>query len=221
MYPFLSEAVSRRTDPLRPGLAMNWLLTYREELQVLAAVITSLGIPVAIVGIFVTRSHERWRRSATVYKEITRDYADLIRTCLLHPDIGVLDEAAMYETLGVGPDDPDIATHRRKWLLYNLVITDIEAAFLGLRDGPARLRRRQWDGWRDWALDFLEQPEFRSVWRAVGPSFDAEFYAEMTHLMLQRDRSSTSDSGAGADRGSGSTVTGSTIGLSEEPTLTG
>jgi hypothetical protein len=199
---------------------MGWLLTYREELQVLAAVITALGIPVAIVGIFVTRSHERWRRSAIVYKEITRDYADLIRTCLLHPDLGVLDEAAMYETLGVRPDDQDIATHRRKWLLYNLAITDIEAAFLSLRDGPARLRRKQWDGWRDWALDFLEQPEFRKVWRAVGPSFDSDFYAEMTNLMLQRDRFSTSGSGTVADAGPGPTVTEDIGGTPEESTLT-
>lgn len=175
---------------------MEYLLTYREELQVLAAVITALGIPVAIAGLLVTRSHERWRRGTTVYKEITRDYADLVRTCLLHPDLGVLDEAAMFETLDIRPDDPDIATHRRKWLLYNLAITDIEAAFLSLRDGPARLRRKQWAGWQDWALDFLEQPEFRSVWKAVGPSFDSDFYATMTKLMFERDRSTSRTRGA-------------------------
>lgn len=166
---------------------MEWLLTRREELEVLAAVITAFGIPVAIVSILVTSRHERWRRASEVYREITRDYADLVRTCLQHPDLGVLDEASMFETLGITRDDPDIATHRRSWLLYNLAITDIETAFLSLRDGPARLRRKQWDGWRDWALDYLEQPEFRRVWHAVGPSFDADFYATMTDLLRQRD----------------------------------
>ncbi len=165
----------------------EWLLTHRDILEVVSYLVTSIGIASALTGFLFTRSQDRWRRSTDTYHAITRDYAALLRTCLEHPDVGVLDEPGMYATLGIAQDDPELALHRRSWLLYNLAITDFEAAYLSLRDGPRRLRKMQWEGWREWVLDYLDRPDFRRVWRQVGPSFDSGFYAEFERLLGARD----------------------------------
>jgi hypothetical protein len=165
----------------------EWLLTNRDLLEVVSYLVTSLGIASALLGFLFARSQDRWRRSTETYHTITRDYAALIRTCLEHPDVGVLDEPGMFATLGIARDDPALADHRRSWLLYNLAVTEFESAYLSLRDGPRRLRRLQWEGWREWVLDYLDDPDFRRVWRQVGPSFDADFYAEFERLLAARD----------------------------------
>jgi len=175
----------------------GWLLTNRELLEVISYIVTSLGIVSALIGLLVARNQDQWRRSTETYHLISRDYADLIRTCLEHPDIGVLDEPGMYATLGIDRDDPDLMTHRRSWLLYNLAIQDFEAAYLSLRDGPRRLRRVQWQGWRDWVLDYLDDPNFRRVWRHAGPSFDAGFFAEFESELTRRDAQRALDAAAG------------------------
>lgn len=165
---------------------MDLLVENSSALRALADLATSLGIGLAIVGLAVNRRAERWRRMAETTATISRDYDALLRTSLEHTDLPLLDEPLMLEAFGVESTDPEIGTHRRRWIIWNLAINDLELAYLSLRSGPRRLRRAQWDGWRMWFLDNLAGEEFLRIWDRSKSAFHADFRNEIDAALAAR-----------------------------------
>lgn len=145
---------------------------------------TVLGIPAALFIYMRDRRRERAVRYREAYADVDSAYVEFMKLCLENADIAVLREEDMRGVLSSESLDADM---RRKWVLYSVLISVFERAFVTFHDCPVELRDHQWDGWEDYALDYLRMPEFRRVWDAIGSNFDERFYAHMESSLSRRN----------------------------------
>lgn len=156
-----------------------------EFLEGAAYVATILGIPAALFVYIRDRRLQRFERYRQAYADVDTAYIEFMKLCLENADVTVLREERMEQAWprSKGTEE-DI---RRKWVLYSILLSVLERAYVAFCDCPRELRDHQWSGWESYALDYLEMPEFREVWDAIGCNFDQRFFTHMENAISQRD----------------------------------
>ncbi len=100
-----------------------------------------------------------------------------------NPEVGILRDEEMNKVLASEHKDQ---IRRKKWILYSLLLSVLERAFLTLHSAPRGLFRSQWPGWEGWGLDYLQRDECRRVWNAIGRNLDTTFYDYMSARLSER-----------------------------------
>ena len=157
-------------------------------LEGLSYLATALGIPAALFVYTRDRRRERSERYREAYASVDSAYLEFMRLCLENPDLDILREEHMNAALhGEG----DAALRRRKWILYSVLISVLERAYVTLHDCPDELYASQWAGWEAYALEYLRVPECRRVWNEIADNFDQSFFHHMNNLLAFDDALST------------------------------
>lgn len=168
------------------GVSVSWnsnsACDMQELLETLSYLATALGVPAALFVFTQDRRRERRRRFAEAYSSIDTAYVDFIKLCLDHPEVPILREELMSQALATEHQE---IVRRKKWMLYSILLSVVERAYLTMHDSPESLYRAQWAGWESWALDYLRIPECRRVWNAIGKNLDTSFYEYMTRRLIE------------------------------------
>lgn len=159
------------------------MLTLLEGLSYAATIV---GIPLAIVLFLRDRRKDRDIRLREIYSSVDDAYTDFLKILLDHPDVDFLRVSAHVEHLD---GTESVASKRKRWILSSLLFSTFERAHLLYRQSPNDMLRDQWQGWEDWALDYLQRRDIQFVWERISPDFDAEFVAHMNTLL--RDKRDT------------------------------
>ncbi len=145
------------------------MILSKELIELLILWIQLLGVPVGI-GVFVYgKFREIKDRESRTYSTLGDCYDAYLRTCLENPDL---------PAFGNGSDVTEpLSGERRKrmQLLFCLLLSLHERAFLLYRDTRSGFRKVQWQGWVGYLEDCFKNPHFSREWPLLSYQFDQCF----------------------------------------------
>jgi hypothetical protein len=144
-------------------------------LDVVVAIVSLVGLPVAIVLFFLNKRRERLDREYGTYNALDEKYIEYLKLCVEHPDLDVFDLPSSSRTERLGPQ-------RRELQIFAVLIAILERSFLMYRDKSRSVRAAQWSGWEAYIRDWATRPNFRRAWRRLSGEYDRSFENFMNAL---------------------------------------
>jgi hypothetical protein len=152
---------------------MHPALTVMEFLSYLATVV---GIPLAIATFIVQERKERQAEQEEIYDKLMEHYSKIQEKLFEYPELDQHDTPL---------SDPETA--RRQLILYDMLVSLFERAFILLESETDPGYRRMWNSWVDYIEIWCRRPNFRNALPALmlreDPAFVA-FMARTTGLPL-------------------------------------
>jgi hypothetical protein len=137
-----------------------------EVLDVIEKITQLIGIPVAIIVYGLTKRRERLDREYATYDALDAQYIEYLELCLEHPELDVAD-------VPVENDGPEA---RKELLVFSILLSMMERAFLMYGEKSARIRREQWEkGWAAYIDDWCTRPKFMAAATKLVRQYDERF----------------------------------------------
>jgi len=128
-----------------------------------------IGIPVGIALYVINKRKEQLEREYGTYDALDNKYIDYLKLCLSHPDLDVAD------TPRPGMAALTREQQHRELVIFSILISIMERAFLMYRDKSDQVRANQWSGWDAYIRDWSGRANFTAVLPALTPQFDGSF----------------------------------------------
>src|SRR5262245_11715008 len=107
-----------------------------------------VGIPVAIAVYVINKRQERLEREYGTYNALDEPYIDYLELCLDNPDLDVSDIPLQ------GRGAPTPVQQYRELLMFSILISIMERAYLMYQDKSDIIRKSQWEGWSAYIADW-------------------------------------------------------------------
>jgi hypothetical protein len=137
-----------------------------------------IGIPVAIVLYMVNKRKEVRDRDYGTYDTLDDKYIDYLKLCLDYPDLDVADTPKA----NMGVLTP--GQQYREWVLFSILISIMERAYLMYLNTSFQVRTDQWDGWEDYLEEWGKRENFRRALSKLASGFDERF-VKYLHTKVQ------------------------------------
>ena len=156
-------------------------------------IVSIIGVPVAIVLYARSLLAEKHAREWAIYEAVQEKYMNFLDTALSRPKVGVLwtePDVLKGELSADERIDQD--------LLFNILTSIFERAFLVYRRASSAQRKRQWAGWESFIEAYARRRNFREWWRAYAESpvitnqYDLGFERYLNERIERADGSSGS-----------------------------
>lgn len=148
-----------------------------EWMEFLSYVATIVGIPLAIATLIYQNRKELQVEQEEIYDKLMEHYASVQTKLFEHPELDQHDRPL------ANPEDS-----RRQRILYEMLVSLFERAFILLHGEPDPAYRRMWNSWHDYIDSWVRQPNFRAalpyLMTGEDPAFVA-FMAQATGLPLK------------------------------------
>lgn len=154
----------------------------RDAAEVLAAIVTVLGLPFAIFTYQRSKKVEAESRERQfladqrhadeyAYARLYEDYHSFLEIVIRYPHLDLGDEPLS--------DPPKWSeTERIQALaLFNIFLGLAERSFLLYRETTSEIKARQWQGWRDYITEMLSRPHLQAMYLGHKDQYDSEFVA--------------------------------------------
>jgi hypothetical protein len=132
-----------------------------------------LGIPGAILAYWFTRKHDREEREREAYGVANDKYLEYLKLCLEHPSVDA------FEVLEADANDDKAKT---RTIIFAVLISAMESAFLHYHGASDQVRAKQWKGWDSYIAAWLRDPRFEHVWAELGIQYDDDFVKHVNTL---------------------------------------
>ena len=146
-------------------------------IEIISGVITILGVPVAI-GIYLReRKKERMARETETYTAMDEKYQEFLRLCLDHPFLNIYDDGNA-DFNGYSKEE-----QAKALLLFDILVSIFERAFVMYKDHDNTIRKAQWEGWVSFMNSWMKRQDFRVCWENhLGSQWETNFSKYMDHL---------------------------------------
>ena len=146
-----------------------------ETWELLSYVVTTIGLPLAILVFIYEQKKERDNEDEEVYQLLSDNYEDFLRMALGHPDLRLF-----------SPEQtPELNDEQRERMLiiFNILISLFERAYLVLYEPKMSGRhKRRWLSWEDYMREWCRREDFRSLLPVLLEGEDPEFGAYVREL---------------------------------------
>jgi hypothetical protein len=143
--------------------------------ELLSYVVTTIGLPLAIVVFIYEQKKERDNEDEEVYQLLSDNYQDFLKMALGHPDL----------RLFTPEETPELNDEQRERMLiiFNMLISLFERAYLLLWAPKMSSRQmRRWLSWEDYMREWCRRGDFRALLPAMLEGEDVEFSAYIRAL---------------------------------------
>ena len=143
--------------------------------ELLSYVVTTIGLPLAILVFVYEQKKERDNEDEEVYQLLSDNYQDFLRMALGHPDL----------RLFTPEQTPELNDEQRERMLiiFNILISLFERAYLLLHEPKmSKKHRRRWLSWEDYMREWCRREDFRALLPVLLEGEDAEFSAYIRAL---------------------------------------
>lgn len=145
--------------------------TLLEWFEFLSYVATIVGIPLAIWVFMHEERKERVAEQEEIYDKLMDHYDDILGRLFEHPDIDQHDRPL-----------EDAELKRQQKILYEMLVTLFERAFILLYGEEESEYRRMWNSWEDYIRMWIARPNFREALPELIIGEDSDFVAYMGRL---------------------------------------
>ena len=142
-----------------------WLVT---NLETILRFTQLIGIPVAIVLYALNKRKERRDKDYGTYDTLDDKYIDYLKLCLEYPDLDIVDTPR-----SVAPLNQD--QQHRELVMFSILISIMERAYLMYQDRSYKVREQQWVGWEAYIEQWGKRDNFRNALRKLATGFDKRF----------------------------------------------
>jgi hypothetical protein len=148
-------------------------------------VVTTIGLPLAILVFVYEQKKERDNEDEEVYQLLSDNYQDFLRMALDHPDL----------RLFTPEQTPELNDEQRERMLiiFNMLISLFERAYLLLYDAKMSSKhKRRWLSWEDYMREWCRRADFRALLPALLEGEDPEFGAYIREVAAKESPTSSS-----------------------------
>ena len=126
-----------------------------ETWELLSYIVTTFGLPLAIVVFLYEQKRERDSDEEEVYQLLSDNYQDFLKVALDNPDLRLFS----------AEQTPDLTKEQRerKLIIFNMLISLFERAYLLLYEPKmSSKQRRRWLSWEDYMREWCKREDFRA-----------------------------------------------------------
>jgi hypothetical protein len=144
----------------------------------------SIGVtlPIGVAEFYIDRKEEMRHRIEDHYDQLDQRYIDFEKLCLDNITLDCADTPIL--------PTPDLSQEDRlkQQLLYNILLSILERAYLKYQVERLNNRLTQWEGWDDYVSGFAARKAFRDVWKNQGDEYDECFQDYMDAKVHDAER---------------------------------
>ena len=124
--------------------------------ELLSYVVTTIGLPLAIVVFLYEQKRERDNEDEEVYQLVSDNYQDFLKMVLGHPDLHLF---AADQTSELNDEQRE-----RKLIIFSMLISLFERAYLLLYEPKMNpQQQRRWLSWEDYMRQWCRREDFRTL----------------------------------------------------------
>jgi hypothetical protein len=147
-----------------------------ETWQLLANIVTVVGLPLAIFIFAYEQRKERDNEESEVFQSLSDNYQEFLRTALEHPDLRLFSADLTPE---LTPEQRE-----RMLILFNMLVSLFERAYLLLyEESMTRAQERRWMSWEDYMREWSRRADFVEVLPELLRGEDPEFAAYLNRVV--------------------------------------
>jgi len=151
----------------------------KDSLDIIASIITILGVPAGIYVYYSNKKKERKQKELDVYDSLDDKYIDFLNLCIEHPDLKI------SITNKAGIDNLSKTQRYQSLLIYEILISLLERSDILYRDQSNEVKKRQFKGWESYKRDWMKTKSFREAWTLLGEQYEDTFVESMNTLSRQ------------------------------------
>jgi hypothetical protein len=139
-----------------------------ETWELLSYVVTTIGLPLAIVVFLYEQKKERDNEEEEVYQLLSDDYQDFLKVALDNPDLRLF---SPEQTQDLSDEQRE-----RMIIIFNMLISLFERAYLLLYEPKMNSKQlRRWSSWEDYMREWCRREDFRASLPLLLEGEDREF----------------------------------------------
>jgi hypothetical protein len=151
--------------------------SFMEWLEIITKFIVIIGVPVGVIQYIITKRKERRDREYLIYDAMDEKYIEFQKLCLDHPDLDVSDVPNTAPTV-LNP-----AQQKEELVIFTILCSIFERAYLLYNDGSSTIKKEQWSGWYDYIKQYCQRNNFKQAWQKTGKTFDTNFQDFMKKMV--------------------------------------
>jgi hypothetical protein len=143
----------------------------RDTWELWSFIVTTLGLPVAIIIFMWQQRKERENEDEEGYQLLSNAYNDFLKVVLAHPDLQLRGNAALPNAT---PEQVE-----RMLVIFDMLISLFERAYLvAYKPKMSDEERRRWNSWDDYMREWCRRDEFYNALPLLlrGEDPDFQFY---------------------------------------------
>ena len=168
-------APERSYNSLPKTIYMNYDLPV--YLDIINKLILIIGVPIAIWKYIKSKEKERKDREYGTYNSLDEKFIEYQRICLSKPYLDV------FDVPDKSPGELTEEQRKEELIIFSILFSIFERAFLLYSDGTSRIKKNQWTGWHQYIEAYCYRANFLKAWSKSGSTFDLEFQAFMEKLI--------------------------------------
>jgi hypothetical protein len=139
-----------------------------ETWELLANMVTVIGLPLAIIVFFKQFRRERINDEIMVYESLSDTYQQFLRVALQHSDLHLFSET---RTPTLNEEQYD-----RMMVIFTMLVSLFERAYILIYDENASgVQKRRWNSWNDYMREWCTREDFRLVLDTLLQGEDEDF----------------------------------------------
>lgn len=129
---------------------------WKEFWEVASFVVTTLGLPFAILFFAWEQRKERANEEEDQYQLLSDAYNDFLKVVLAHPDLQLRTAAPLA--------DPSPEQRERMLVIFDMLMSLFERAYLvAYKPRMGEEERRRWNSWDDYMREWCRREDFRNA----------------------------------------------------------
>ncbi len=150
-------------------MIFGWTLL--EFMEFLSYVATVVGIPLATMTYILQEKKERQNEQEEIYDKLMGHYTVIQEKLFEFPELDVHDKAL-----------ENFEDARRQYILYQMVVSLFERAYILLASETDPAYQRMWNSWEDYICEWIRHPNFIAALPRLMEGEDKDFVAYMAGL---------------------------------------
>jgi len=142
---------------------------FLDILDALSKIVVILGLPLAYIQYLRTKRKEKRDREYGTYNALDEKYLEFQKLCLEHPYLNIFD--IQDET----PKKLTVEQKKEELILYTMLFSIFERAYLLYSDQNSNIKKKQWSGWDSYIKSYCIREPFLEAWKISGNTFDIDF----------------------------------------------
>jgi hypothetical protein len=146
-----------------------------ETWELLSYIVTTIGLPLAILVFLYEQKRERDNEEEEVYQLLSDNYQDFLKVALDNPDLRLF-----------SPEQtPELSKEQRerKIIIFNMLISLFERAYILLHEQDmSPVQSRRWSSWEDYMREWCRREDFRTLLPTLLQGEDPEFVSYIEAL---------------------------------------
>ena len=147
----------------------------RDAWEMASFVVTTLGLPFAIVLFVWQERKERDNEDEEAYQLLSNAYNDFLKVVLAHPDLQLRSNEPL--------SNPAPEQRERMLVIFDMLMSLFERAYLvAYKQEMTQTEARRWNSWDDYMREWCRREDFRNALPLLLRGEDPEFQKYLRRL---------------------------------------